>query len=156
MVKILFVCLGNICRSPMAEYVLRDMVRKRGISDKFIIASAATSSEEVGNRVHRGTENKLKEIGIDASLKRAVQFRKEDHEYYDYIIGMEQSNVSSMERFFKKDINNKIMRLLDLAPHPRDIADPWYTGKFDKTYEDVCEGCMFLLDYICKKKGILS
>ncbi|MGB8453628.1 MAG: low molecular weight protein-tyrosine-phosphatase [Anaerocolumna sp.] len=155
MVKVLFVCLGNICRSPMAEYVLRDMVRKRGLSDKFIIASAATSSEEVGNRVHRGTWNKLKEAGIDASSKRAVQLRKEDYEYYDYIIGMEQSNVRSMERVFKKDINNKIMRLLDLAPQPRDIADPWYTGDFDKTYEEVYEGCTVLLDYICKKKKFL-
>lgn len=156
MVKVLFVCLGNICRSPMAEYVLKDMVRKRGLSDKFIIASAATSSEETGNGVHLGTLKKLKEIGIDASSKRAVQLRREDYGRYDYIIGMEQSNLRSMDRIFKGDIQHKIIRLLDLTPRPRDIADPWYTGDFDKTYEDIYEGCTFLLEHICKKEGIFN
>ena len=156
MIKVLFICLGNICRSPMAEYVFRDMVRKRGLSDQFVIASAATSSEETGNPVHRGTLKKLKELGIDASLKRAVQLKKEDYNGYDYILGMEQSNLRSMERFFMGDTGNKIMRLLDLAPKPRDIADPWYTGDFDKTYEDVQEGCLLLLDYICEKEGIIK
>lgn len=155
MIKILFVCLGNICRSPMAEYVFKDMTEKRGLINHFFIASAATSSEEAGNPVHSGTRNKLMEKGIDTSLKRAVQLRKEDYEKYDYIIGMEQSNIRSMERIFKGDTRNKIMRLLDLAPHPRDIADPWYTGDFDKTYEDVYEGCKDLLDYICEKEEIV-
>lgn len=154
MVKVLFVCLGNICRSPMAEFVFRDMVRKRGLSDRFLIASAGTSNEEVGNGVHRGTKNKLKEAGIDASEKRAVQLRKEDYSRYDYIIGMENSNLSSMERIFGGDPEQKVRRLLELASRPRDIADPWYTGNFDKTYEDVYEGCEILLEHICRKEGI--
>lgn len=154
MVKVLFVCLGNICRSPMAEYVFRDMVNKKGLSGKFFIASAATSSEEVGNGVHRGTRNKLKEVGIDASSKRAVQLRKDDYSRYDYIIGMERSNISSMERIFGGDPEGKVIRLLDLASRPRDIADPWYTGDFEKTYEDIYEGCMILLSSISEREGL--
>ncbi|MFU0827455.1 MAG: protein-tyrosine-phosphatase [Lachnoclostridium sp.] len=156
MIKVLFVCLGNICRSPMAEYIFKDLVRKKGFSDKFVIASAGTSSEEVGNRVHPGTMRILKGLGIDASQKRAIQLRKEDYDRYDYIIGMEQSNIRSMERIFKGDSQKKIMRLLDFSPRPRDIADPWYTGNFDKTFEDVMEGCQVLLDYICKREGIVQ
>lgn len=154
MIRVLFVCLGNICRSPMAEYVFKDMVKKNNLSDKFYIASAGTSDEEAGNGVHRGTRSKLKEVGIDASEKRAVQLRKEDYSRYNYIIAMENSNISSMERIFKGDPEHKVMRLLDLAPYPRDIADPWYTGNFDKTYEDVYEGCEILLEYICQREGI--
>lgn len=153
MVKVLFVCLGNICRSPMAEYVFKDMVRKRGISEQFFIASAGTSNEEAGNGVHRGTRNKLMEFGIDTSEKRAVQLKKEDYSRYDHIIGMENSNIFAMERIFGGDPEYKVMRLLDLVPCQRDIADPWYTGNFDKTYEDVYEGCLALLEYICKNKS---
>jgi len=140
----------------MAEYIFKDLVRKKGFSDKFVIASAGTSSEEVGNRVHPGTMRILKGLGIDASQKRAIQLRKEDYDRYDYIIGMEQSNIRSMERIFKGDSQKKIMRLLDFSPRPRDIADPWYTGNFDKTFEDVMEGCQVLLDYICKREGIVQ
>lgn len=154
MIKVLFVCLGNICRSPMAEFVFQDMVRRRGLSDKFFIASAGTSNEEVGNGVHRGTRAKLMEFGIDASVKRAVQLKKEDYVRFNYIIGMERSNLSSMKRIFGGDPAGKLIRLLDLVPQPRDIADPWYTGDFDKTYEDVYEGCSMLLDYICGEEGV--
>ncbi|SHO47418.1 low molecular weight protein-tyrosine-phosphatase [Anaerocolumna xylanovorans] len=154
MIRVLFVCLGNICRSPMAEYVFKDMVKKRNLSDKFYIASAGTSDEEAGNGVHRGTKSKLKEVGIDTSEKRAVQLKKEDYSRFDYIIGMEKSNLFSMERIFGGDPEHKVMRLLDLASHPRDIADPWYTGNFDKTYEDVYEGCQILLEHICEREGI--
>lgn len=154
MIKVLFVCLGNICRSPMAEFVFRDMVKKNGILDKFFIASAGTSDEEEGNPVHRGTRAKLKEFGMDTSGKTAVPLKKEDYSRFDYIIGMESRNLSSMERIFKGDPDKKISRLLDLSPRPRDIADPWYTGNFDVTYEDVYEGCKLLLEHICNKEGI--
>jgi len=151
MIKVLFVCLGNICRSPMAEYVFRDMVEKRGLSNTIHTASAATSGEEVGNGVHVGTRKILSDLGIDSSKKRAVRLIREDYDRYDYIIGMEMRNLVSMERIFGGDEDNKIMRLLELAPNKRDIADPWYTGDFDKTYEDVYEGCSLLLDYLCRK-----
>ena len=129
MIKILFVCHGNICRSPMAEFVMKDMVEKKGIADKFYIASAATSTEEIGNGVHRGTRKKLAELGIACDGKRAVQLTKSDYDKYDYILGMDRMNMRNMER-------------------PRDIADPWYTGNFDVTYDDIAEGCAALLERI--------
>ncbi|MDF2872649.1 MAG: protein tyrosine phosphatase [Anaerocolumna sp.] len=122
--------------------------------NRFLVASAATSGEEVGNGVHRGTRNKLKEVGIDTSQKRAVQLKREDYNRYDYILGMEQSNLASMERIFGGDKEGKVMRLLKLSDKPRDIADPWYTGDFNKTYEDVYEGCELLLAYLCKENKI--
>lgn len=151
MIKILFVCLGNICRSPMAEFVFRDMVQKRGLEDQFYIASAATSSEELGNPVHYGTTNKLKEFGISTKGKYAVQLKRKDYQEYDYILGMEYRNIRSINRIVGSDPEHKVSMLLDFTEHPRDIADPWYTGNFDKTYEDIAEGCEgFLNHLICK------
>lgn len=150
MIKILFVCLGNICRSPMAEFVMKDLVAKHGLSDKVIIASAATSNEEIGNPVHHGTRNKLAEFGISTEGKYAVQIKKKDYENYDYLIGMEERNIKNMKRIVGSDPEHKICRLLDFTSNPRDIADPWYTGNFDRTYDDVLEGCKALLEHIIK------
>ncbi|WP_343208051.1 low molecular weight protein-tyrosine-phosphatase [Anaerolentibacter hominis] len=150
MIKILFVCLGNICRSPMAEFVFRDMAVKRGLGDKFIVASAATSSEEMGNPVHHGTRDKLREKGISVKGKYSQLLKKADYEKYDYLIGMEQRNLANMRRILGGDPEHKMFCLLDFSDRPRDIADPWYTGDFDSTYEDICEGCEALLNYILK------
>ena len=151
MVKIMFVCHGNICRSPMAEFVFRHMVEEKHISDKFCIASSATSREEIGNSVHRGTKGKLREVGISCEGKTAVQLTKKDYEIYDYIICMESYNIKNVLRIIGDDKDGKIHRLLDFSTHPRDIADPWYTGNFDETYKDIKEGCAALLEHILKK-----
>ena len=147
-IKILFVCHGNICRSPMAEFLLKSMVQEKGISDQFYIASAATSTEEIGNPVHYGTRKKLSEYGISCKGKYAVQMTRADYDRYDYLIGMDQWNIRNMQRIVGKDEKGKIRRLLDFTDHPRDIADPWYTGNFDITYEDIREGCEALLRYL--------
>lgn len=148
MIKVLFICLGNICRSPMAEFVFRDMVQKRGLADRFHIASAATSSEELGNPVHRGTTEKLKEYGISTKGKYAVQLKKKDYQEYDYLIGMEYRNIRGIQRIIGSDSEHKVSMLLDFTGNPRDSADPWYTGNFDKTYDDILEGCEGFLNYL--------
>ena len=152
MIKVLFICHGNICRSPMAEFVLKDMVEKRGIADNFFIASAATSTEEIGNPVHYGTRNKLAQYGISTAGKQAVQMQRIDYQKYDYIIGMDSWNYKNMLRIVGNDPEQKISLLLDYTDHPRDVADPWYTGDFDKTYEDIVAGCEGLLEHISKKE----
>lgn len=152
MTKILFICLGNICRSPMAEYVFKDMIDKKGIKDQFIINSAATSSEETGNGMHYGTKRKLEEVGIKYGKHTARKITAEDYKNYDYLIGMEDANIRNILRIVEEDKENKVYRLLDFSNNPRDIADPWYTGNFDKTYEDILEGCQALLEHILKKK----
>lgn len=154
LIKILFVCHGNICRSPMAEFVFRDMVIKRNMEHLFFVASAATSTEEIGNCVHYGTRNKLQEVNISVEGKRAVQLKKEDYEKYDYLVGMDQRNLVNMIRILKSDPKKKISRLLDFTSVPRDIADPWYTGDFEQTYQDVCKGCTALLKEIMKEHNI--
>lgn len=155
MIKILFVCHGNICRSPMAEFVLKNLVKMEGIEKEFYIASAATSTEEIGNPVHYGTRNKLKEYGISTEGKRAVQLKKEDCEKYDYFLGMDQANIRNMKRILGTEANGKIFRLLDFTDNPGDIADPWYTGNFDLTYNDVMEGCEIFLQCICDQHDFL-
>ena len=152
MIKILFVCHGNICRSPMAEFVMKDMVEKQGIAKDFYIASAATSTEEIGNGVHYGTRKKLAEFGISTDGKRAVQLKKSDYDKYDYIIGMDSWNMRNMKRMLPEDRDNKIHLLLDFSANPRDIADPWYTGDFDTTYDDILEGCTALMNKILKER----
>ena len=140
MIKILFICHGNICRSPMAEFLLKDIVQKRGVADDFFIASAATSTEEIGNPVHYGTRNKLAQYGISTAGKYAVQLRRDDYDKYDYLLGMDEWNIRNMLRILKQDPEKKVHRLLDFSDNPRDIADPWYTGNFDVTYQDIMEG----------------
>lgn len=152
MIKILFICLGNICRSPMAEFLFKDMVAKRGLADKFYIASAATSSYEIGNPVHPGTRNKLVQYGISVAGKTAVQLTKADYNKYDYLIGMEASNICNILRIVGSDSRHKVYKLLQFAGSERDIADPWYTGNFDVTYNDIHEGCTALLEYLLKNK----
>ena len=146
----MFVCLGNICRSPMAEFVLKDLVRKRNLSNEFYIKSSATSSEELGNGVHYGTIKKLNDVGIPVETRKATKLDKSDYDKYDYILGMEKSNIKNILRIVGNDSQHKIYRLLDFSNNPRDIADPWYTGNFDITYNDILEGCIAFLDYICK------
>lgn len=137
-----------VCRSPMAEFVLRDMAARRGLGDRLFVASAATSTEEIGNPVHRGTREKLREHGISTDGKRAVQLKKSDYDQYDYLLGMESWNLTNMMRILKNDPEHKVYRLLDFSDRPRDIADPWYTGNFDVTYDDVVEGCEAFLAHL--------
>lgn len=148
MIKILFVCHGNICRSPMAEFVMKDMVHKHDMADMFMIASAATSTEEIGNDIHHGTKRKLKEANIPFEHHQASVMRSRDYETYDYLIGMDQANIRNMMRICQGDPDHKIYALLDFTDHPRAIADPWYTGNFDETFQDVQEGCISLLQHI--------
>lgn len=148
MVKILFICHGNICRSPMAEYVLKHMVEERGLSDLFEIASAATSREEVGNDVHYGTRSKLRQEGISCPKRAARQMTRADYRHYDHIICMERCNVRNLRWIIDGDPAHKISLLLDYTDHPRDVDDPWYTGDFESTYRDVVDGCEGLLDWL--------
>ena len=141
MTKVLFVCLGNICRSPMAEFVFKDLVRRNGLEDIFHIESKGTSSEEIGNDVHYGTVRKLNSVGIPVENRMATKFTKRDYDEFDYIIGMEARNVRDIMTIIDEDPDEKVCRLLDYSDNPRDIADPWYTGNFDITYTDVKEGC---------------
>lgn len=148
MTKIMFVCHGNICRSPMAQFVMQDMVDKMGLHDEFYIASAATSTEEIGNPVHPGTRRKLQENGISCEGKRAVQIKASDYERYDYIIMMDSLNMRNLRRIIKNDDKHKIYKLLDFTQSGGDIADPWYTGNFDITYSDIVRGCRGLLEHM--------
>ncbi len=148
MINILFICHGNICRSPMAEFIFRDMVSKQGRSDEFNIASAATSYEEIGNPVHRGTAKILDRLGISYRDKRAIHLEKSDYEKYDYLICMDSMNVLNTLRIVGDDKENKVHKLLEFASSDKDVADPWYTGNFDITYEDVLAGCKGLLKHI--------
>ena len=146
MVKILMVCHGNICRSPMAEFVMKDLVEKAGLEWAFEIASAATSTEEIGHPVYPPARRKLAEHGIGCAGKTARQLRREDYEYYDYLIGMDGANLRNMRRICNGDPEGKISLLLDHTNRPADVADPWYTGDFEATWQDVLEGCRCLLE----------
>ena len=141
MIKILFVCHGNICRSPMAEFILKDMVAKKGCSSQFEIASAATSTEEIGNGVHRGTRMILNKLGISCAGKTARQMTRADYDQYDYLIGMDSANIRNMIRITGGDPDHKIYKMLDFTDRPGDVADPWYTGNFEITYRDIRDGC---------------
>ncbi len=146
MKKILFVCHGNICRSPMAEFVMKKLVADAGLSDKFEIESAATSTEEIGNPVYPPAKRKLAEHGIGCAGKTARQMNKGDYAKFDLLIGMDSANIRNMTRICGGDPEDKIKLLLNYAGLNRDVADPWYTGDFDATWNDVTKGCKALLE----------
>lgn len=146
MMKILFVCHGNICRSPMAEFVMKDLVRKAGLEEQFRIASAATSTEEIGNPVYPPARRKLAEHGIGCDGHAARQLTSRDYDDYDLLIGMDRANLRNMRRICGGDPAGKLHLLLDYTDHPGDVADPWYTGDFEATWRDVQAGCRGLLD----------
>ena len=151
MIKVMFVCLGNICRSPMAEFVLKDMVSRKGLSNEFYIKSSATSYEEIGNDIYGGTRDKLIQKNIPFTKRKATRLTPEDYNKYDFIIGMEEANIRDIKRIVGEDKENKIYKLLDFSNNPRDIADPWYTGNFEVTYNDIVEGCHSFLESLDKK-----
>lgn len=147
--KILFICHGNICRSPMAEFLLKDIVRKRGLAHEFEIASAATSREEIGNPVHYGTKHKLAQLGISVAGKTARQVTARDYRYYDLLLVMDNNNIRNMRRLLGEDVDDKVHLLLDYTPRRgQSIADPWYTSDFDITYDDIMEGLAGLLQHL--------
>ena len=148
MKKILFVCHGNICRSPMAEFVMKDLVKKAGMESQFRIESAATSREEIGNPVYPPARQKLKEHGISCEGHAARQLTNQDYEEYDLLIGMDQANLRSMYRICGGDFADKMSLLMEHTDHPGDVADPWYTGDFEATWQDVLAGCQGLLKEI--------
>ncbi len=148
MIRVLMICHGNICRSTMAEFVLKDIVKKRGLSEKFIINSAGTSTEELGNDTHYGTKAKLKEENVEFTKRRAVQVKKSDYDKYDYLICMDRNNIKNLEKIIKRDTDNKVHLLLDFTNSTGNIADPWYTHNFDETYYDVEKGCLSFLEHL--------
>ena len=152
MTRILFVCHGNICRSPMAQLVMEELARRRGLEGEILCDSAATSTEELGNPIHPGTRRTLGEEGIPLREHRSVQMTRKDYDRYDLLVGMDQNNRRNMMRILRDDPRNKVCLLLDFSRRPGDIADPWYTGNFDLTYQDVLEGCQGLLDHLFPQK----
>ena len=154
MVKILFVCHGNICRSPMAEYVMKDMVKELGIAERYEISSAATSTEEIGNPVYPPAKAKLAEHGIRCKGHHARQMTRDDYEYYDFLIFMDKWNLLNARRFIGLDKKHKASMLLDhCGRQGQQVADPWYTGDFDATWDDVVQGCTGLIDEIEEGKN---
>ena len=148
MTRLLFVCHGNICRSPMAEFVMKDLVQKAGLADQFYIESAATSTEEIGSEVYPPAKRKLAEHGIGCKGKKARQMRDNDYSRFDLLIGMDEWNIRNMTRICGGDPEGKIHKLLDYTKRKGDVADPWYTGNFEATWQDVTEGCQCLLNAI--------
>ncbi|MBQ0061879.1 MAG: low molecular weight phosphotyrosine protein phosphatase [Bacteroidales bacterium] len=146
MKRILFICHGNICRSPMAEFIMKDLVQKAGLEDKFYIESAATSTEELGNEVYPPAKRKLAEHGISCKGKTARQITRADYNRFDMLIGMDDWNLRNMKRFWPEDSEGKIYKLMDFTNRPGDVADPWYTGDFEATWRDCLEGCEALLN----------
>lgn len=155
-IRVLFICHGNICRSPMCEFIFRDKVQKRGLGEQFYIESAATSTEEIGNMPHHGTQQILSRLGISCYGKRARQIRKKDYDEFDYLIGMDDMNIRNMKRVFGEDTEHKIYKFMSFAGESRSIADPWYTGDFERTYRDVEESCEAFLSYLIQKGEVVD
>ncbi len=151
MIKILFICHGNICRSTMAESVMTYLVKEAGLESVVEINSAATSREEIGNTPHYGTVGKLREKRIPLVPHRAVQMTRSDYDYYDYLVGMDSANIRNINRIAGGDPDGKIYKLLPIAGISRDVADPWYTGNFEETYEDVMAGCKAMLEMLVER-----
>ena len=153
--RIMFVCHGNICRSPMAEFILKDLAEKRGVGDKFAIASSATSTEEIwngiGNPVYPPANAELAKHGLSCNGKRAVQLKKSDYDKYDLFVGMDSANIRNMLRIFGGDPDGKVHKLTDYTERGGDVADPWYSGRFDVSYRDIYEGCTALLDAVLRQ-----
>ena len=156
MIKRLFICHGNICRSPLAEYLMRDMVEQAGLSGEIRTASAATSREELGNPVYPPMRRLMEGLGIDCSKKTARQLTAADYGQYDYLIGMDAANLRNMKRLFGEDREGKLSLLLDETGVPRDVADPWYTRDFEATLRDVRAGCSALLERLCREHHLTS
>lgn len=154
MIKIMFVCHGNICRSPMAEFLFKDLIKKEGIEEKFIVSSSATSTEEIwggiGNPIYPPAKAELKANGIFCEGKRAVQLKLSDSDNYDYFIGMDSYNINNMKRILDESSHNKIYKLLDFTDNKRDVSDPWYSRDFKGCYSDILIGCKALLKHIKK------
>ena len=152
--KIMFVCHGNICRSPMAEFILKGLAKKQGIADRFVISSSATSTEEIwngiGNPVYPPAKAELAKHGISCGGKRAVQLKKSDYDKYDLFVGMDSANIRNMLRIFGGDPDGKVRKLMDFTDRGRDVADPWYSRRFDVAYRDILEGCTALLKAVTK------
>ncbi|MBR2025389.1 MAG: low molecular weight phosphotyrosine protein phosphatase [Clostridia bacterium] len=150
MIRIMFVCHGNICRSPMAEFIFKDLIKKEGLEDKFFVSSSATSTEEiymgVGNPVYPPAKAELLKYGITCDGKRAVQLKKSDYDKYDYFVGMDSANIRNMYIILGGDKENKISKLLDYTDKKGDVSDPWYTDRFDIAYSDILRGCKSLLE----------
>lgn len=153
MKKVMFVCHGNICRSPMAEYVFLDMVKRGGYERLMTAVSSATSTEEIGNDIHYGTKRILDKYDIPYRRREATQLTRADYEKYDLFVGMDSANIRNMLRIFDSDPDGKVVKLLDLTDRHADVADPWYTGNFEVTYRDVKEGCAALIDYLLREWG---
>jgi len=147
--KICFVCHGNICRSPMAEYVFKNMLKEDGYKN-YEVVSKATSYEEIGSDIHFGTKDILVKYNIPFEKRKATKLLKDDYEKCDYFIGMDDANIRNMKNIFEGDYKNKIIKLLDLTSNKGDVADPWYTGDFEKTYYDINIGCIYLLKFLNK------
>ena len=145
MTRVLFICHGNICRSTMAQFVMEELARRAGRADEFVIDSAATSREEIGNPPHYGTVSKLREVGIPVGSHRSRQVGRDEYDQWDHIVYMDSENAWGLSRILGGDPDGKVSRLLDWTSHPRDVVDPWYTGDFDATYRDVLAGCEALL-----------
>ncbi|MCD8020809.1 MAG: low molecular weight phosphotyrosine protein phosphatase [Clostridiales bacterium] len=154
MINVLFICHGNICRSPMAEFIFKDMVEKRGLADNFTIESCATSTEEIGRSLHPGARAKLDQMGIPHQRRRARRLTKKDYEDFDYLLCMDEWNVRNTRRIIRKDPDDKVHMLLEYAGQRREIADPWYTDNFDETYDDLILGCEAFLQYLKENRQL--